>query len=223
MNCPSCAAEMTNQTLEGKLGTQVQIDFCSGCQVFWFDHLESLQLSPAATLQLFRMISQLRQGAPPVVHEPLKCPRCGMHLLLTNDRQRNTPFRYWRCDREHGRLITFFDFLREKDFIRPLSPQQLAELRQNVQTVNCSNCGAPIDLVHASACEHCGTPLSILDVGHISEVAGQMNQPDRPKPPIDVGALVEAMKAAREGGRDSPPSGLVEVGFQVIANWLSSI
>ena len=60
--------------------------------------------------------------------------------------QRATRFSYLHCPNDHGRLTTFFDFLREKDFIRPLTAEQLQELRQNVQTVNCSNCGAPIDV-----------------------------------------------------------------------------
>jgi len=30
------------------------------------------------------------------------------------------------------------DFLREKDFIHPLSPQQINELRKNIQIVKCS-------------------------------------------------------------------------------------
>jgi hypothetical protein len=144
-----------------------------------------------------------------------------MRLLLTNDRQRNTPFRYWRCDREHGRLITFFDFLREKDFIRPLSAPQLAELRQNVQTVNCSNCGAPIDLSGASACTHCGTPVSMLDVRHISDMATQLTQAATPRPAIDVQSIFAVMKAEQERSRDSA-SGLVETGLQVMARWLTS-
>jgi hypothetical protein len=211
---------MTTQTLEGHLDTQVEIDFCGGCQLFWFDHLESLRLSPGATLQLFTLISE-HKTAPPPVREPLKCPRCGMHLLLTNDRQRNTPFRYWRCDREHGRLITFFDFLREKDFIRPLSGAQLAALRQNVQMVNCSNCGAPIDLSTASACAHCGTPISMLDVKQISEMAAQLGQAAAPRAPIDVDSIFAAMRAERERDRDSS-SGLVETGLAMMARWLTS-
>jgi len=220
VNCPSCAAAMTTETLEGHLGTHVEIDLCSGCQLFWFDHLESLQLSPGATMGLFTSISA-QKAAPPPVKEPLKCPRCDMRLLLTNDRQRNTPFRYWRCDREHGRLITFFDFLREKDFIRPLSGAQLAELRRNVQTVNCSNCGAPIDLSSASTCSHCGTPVSMLDVQHISDMAAQLTQAATPRPAIDVQSIFAAMKAEQEGSRDSA-SGLVETGLQVMARWLTS-
>ena len=54
-----------------------------------------------------------------------------------------------------------FDFLREKNFVRPLSADQLTALRQNVQSVNCSNCGAPIDLAKTSACGHCGSPLEV--------------------------------------------------------------
>ena len=34
----------------------------------------------------------------------------------------------------------------------------------SVQTINCSNCGGPIDLAAESACRHCGSPLTILDV-----------------------------------------------------------
>src|SRR4051794_34096926 len=159
---------MTELALEGHLGTSVAIDACQTCQTFWFDHLESLRLSPAATLHLFRRIGDQTRSAPPRLAQTLKCPRCDLRLTLTDDRQRNTPFRYWRCAREHGRLISYFDFLREKDFIRPLSPLQLADLRQNVQTIACSNCGAPIDLVHTSECAHCGTPVSMLDVKQIA-------------------------------------------------------
>ena len=109
---------MTALTLDGHLGTKVELDLCPTCQVIWFDHLESLKLSSgrdASSLPPDRRT----QTAVAVREEPLKCPRCDLRLLLTNDRQRNTPFRYRRCAREHGRLITFFDFLREKDFVRP--------------------------------------------------------------------------------------------------------
>jgi len=216
---------MTAQTLDGHLGTEVQIDFCGGCQIFWFDHLESLRLAPAATLGLFRMISDSARTAPRALHEPLACPRCDLRLLLTNDRQRNTPFKYWRCGREHGRLISFFDFLREKDFIRPLSPQQLGELRQNLQTINCSNCGAPIDIVHSSECAHCGTPVSMLDVKHIADVASQTKDAGRARAAMDaleLAAIVRALKADPEVARTPPPAGLVETGLYLLGRWLTA-
>ena len=62
-----------------------------------------------------------------------KCPRCKAQLRRTQDMQRATRFEYFRCPNDHGRLITFFDFLKEKDFVKPLTPAQIAELRKNVQ------------------------------------------------------------------------------------------
>jgi hypothetical protein len=34
-------------------------------------------------------------------------------------------FSYWRCPDEHGRLTPFFQFLREKQFVRSLTPAEL--------------------------------------------------------------------------------------------------
>ena len=222
---------MTALNLDGHLGTKVDLDLCAGCQVIWFDHLESLRLSPGATLSLFRMIGKRKQVTPPALPDPLKCPRCELRLLLTNDRQRNTPFRYRRCARGHGHLITFFDFLREKDFVRPLSSRQLADLRANVQMINCSNCGAPIDLTHASACAHCSTPLSMLDVNQIQAMAASLRQADEASRTIDptlperltrekqaVDSLFEALRADAAGALPAS-SGLVEMGLRLISNW----
>jgi len=220
---------MTTRSLDGHLGTQVELDLCAACQVIWFDRLESLRLAPGATLSLFKTIGEGKQTAPPRLADPLKCPRCGIRLLATHDRQRNTPFQYRRCPREHGRLITFFDFLREKDFVRPLSAAQLAELRTNVKTVNCSNCGAPIDLVHTSECAHCGTPVSMLDVKQIEAAVAALKQADEEARTIDptwparieferhqVNALFDALRAESGGGA---PSGVVEMGLRLFTKW----
>ena len=232
MNCPGCAGAMTALTLDGHLGTKVDLDLCAPCQVIWFDHFESLRLAPGGVLRLFQVISDgtPRSAAPLALL--LKCPRCELRLLLTNDRQRNTPFRYWRCAREHGRLTTFFDFLREKDFVRPLSPQQLAELRANVQMVNCSNCGAPIDLAGASACTHCGTPISMIDLKQIEAITAHLRQaveasrtvdpmlPERlAREKSEVDALFAALRndSARARGNSFD---LVEVGLRLISKWL---
>ena len=218
---------MTALALDGHLGTKVDLDMCSACQVIWFDRLESLRLSPGATLSLFRTIGERKQTPPPL-GDPLKCPRCDLRLLLTNDRQRNTPFRYRRCAREHGRLITFFDFLREKDFVRPLSARQIAELRASVQSVNCSNCGAPIDLTLASTCAHCSTPLSMLDLNQIEVMAAHLRRADEASRTIDpmlpermkrekeaVESLFAALRAD-EGGALPGSTGLVEMGLRLL-------
>src|SRR3984893_14173924 len=125
MNCPSCAGGMEALSLEAHLGTTVDIDVCHGCQAFWFDAHESLPLGPGATLRRFEMIGSESSRSKTPLSIFLRCPRCRMRLLLTNDQQRNTPFQYWRCDREEGRVLTFFNLLQEKNFIHPISPAQI--------------------------------------------------------------------------------------------------
>ena len=232
MNCPSCAAAMTSLTLGARLGADVQVDLCPTCQVIWFDRLESVNLSPGSTLKLFRLIGERPQKSPAPLATLIKCPRCDIRLLATSDRQRNTPFRYWRCGRDHGRLITFFDFLREKDFIKPLSTQQLAELRANVQTINCSNCGASIDLTRESGCAHCGSPLSMIDLSHIERVAKELRTADEASKTVDptlparvafekleVDALFKRLRADDQWNPTSP-FGLVEAGLWFLSRKL---
>jgi hypothetical protein len=226
---------MTSETLDARLGRSVAIDSCAGCQLFWFDQGESLQLAPRSTLRLFRLIGEQAAARREGLSREVCCPRCGAHLLATHDKQRNTPFQYWRCDRGHGRLITFFDFLREKDFIRPLSPEQLEELRRNLQTVNCSSCGAAVDLAHASACGHCGSPLSMLDTRQAQALVAQLRQADRADKPVDPALPLQLERARREVEtafasferhpgwfRDVSESGLVGAGLVALARWLSS-
>jgi hypothetical protein len=89
-------------------------------------------------------------------------------------------FEYRRCPQGHGRLTSFFNFLREKDFVRPLSAAQLAELRKNVQSVNCSNCGRPSTWCNGSACGHCGSPLSMLDLGQAGALVTKLREASTP-------------------------------------------
>ena len=232
MPCPRCGAAMTRETLAGHLGTPIIIDLCLPCQVLWFDTHESLQLSPGAVLKLFRVIGeQALAPRPPAAHDPL-CPRCGIRLVLTHDQQRNTKFQYLRCPWDHGRLIAFVDFLREKDFIRPLSKEQIDELRQSVQTLNCSNCGAPIDLTTQSGCPHCGAPLSVLDMKRAGALVAELHAAEQPKPidpalPLDLErarAEVNATFAAFEHGPgwtdDVTRGGLIAAGLSSLARWL---
>jgi ribosomal protein L37E len=231
MNCPGCASAMEGLSLESHGATPIDIDVCRDCQAFWFDSHESLQLSPGSTLRLFELIGGASSHGKTPLSTVLRCPRCRSRLLPTNDLQRNTPFRYWRCDRGDGRFITFFDFLREKNFIRQLSTQQIAELRQNVQSVSCSNCGGSVDLMKQSACAHCGTPLSMFDLRHTEEVIAQLRHAAEPRP-IDPALPLELARVKREMASfgpgadswlDASPSGLVAAGLAILRDCLKKL
>ena len=159
---------MPQVVLQGVLGADVVVDVCRSCRAFWFDPYETLHLTPAATIELFRLMAEGAGGGGPFPAES-HCPKCGSRLLLTHDRQRNTPFVYWRCDQGHGRFTPFVEFLKEKDFVRQLTPHQLAELRRMIGVIHCSGCGAPIDLAHDTVCGHCGAAISMLDVQRLAE------------------------------------------------------
>ena len=130
---------MTDWKLDGRLSTQVIVDVCTGCQALWFDEHKILQISPGATLKLMKFIGEHSSTVKPTLPDVLRCPRCGGPLSLAQDMVRNMRFNYWGCESGHGRFIGFFDFLKEKNFIHALSPQEIQELKQNVQSVNCCN------------------------------------------------------------------------------------
>ena len=217
---------MDAESLPSHLAAPITIDVCLRCQALWFDDHESLQLSPAAVLTLFRLISEHAQASrAPASGEP-SCPRCGLR------QQRATRFQYKRCARGHGRLITFVDFLREKDFIRPLTPLQIEELRRNVQVINCSNCGAPIDLTTSSSCGHCGSPLSMLDMKQAGALVAALAEASEPRP-LDPALPLRLEQARRETEAsfasfehapgwfdDVSRGGLVAAGLGAVAQWL---
>jgi hypothetical protein len=234
MNCPGCGRPLAEHTFEARLGRSVAIDLCLDCQFLWFDKGESVQLSPTATLKLFRMIGEHgARGRKPSAPE-LPCPRCAAPLVLAHDRQRNTAFQYRRCPADHGRLTSFFDFLREKDFVRPLSREQVEQLRASVDTVGCSNCGAPVDLGRGSSCSHCGSPLSMLDLQQAGRLVAQLRDADRTDKPVDPALPIEMARARRdveaafakfeqqpEWTLDVARGGLVGAGLNALVRWLA--
>lgn len=235
MNCPICSAPMTERTLDGHMGTSVTIDLCLECQLFWFDGRESLRLSPGATLQLFQLIGEHagapRQGAA----SGGACPRCAAPLKPVSDMQRTTRFQYRACPDRHGRLTSFFDFLKEKDFIRPLSPEQIETLKRSLASVNCSNCGAAVDLAVGSACRHCGSALSMFDMAQAETLVNQLKQADRRGAEVDPALPLRMQQARREvetsfNAFDRQPQfaddvsafGLVGAGLSAVSRWLKA-
>jgi uncharacterized protein YbaR (Trm112 family) len=224
---------MQEHRVDGAHAGAVVIDLCPPCQSFWFDGRESLQLSPAATLLLFRIIGE--RAARPTLRDAdvAKCPRCNGRLRRTHDLQRATRFEYFKCPNGHGRLISFFDFLKEKDFVRPLTPTQIAELREHIQMINCSNCGAAIDLARGSSCPHCRSPLSMLDMRQAQKVVEQLRRADRTGQPVDPALPIALARARAETETafaglpdqrawldDVSASGLVSAGLRALARLL---
>ncbi|HMH50233.1 MAG TPA: hypothetical protein VK548_08380, partial [Candidatus Acidoferrum sp.] len=160
--CPGCSLPMAQLSVDAHYGRTVSLDLCHACGAFWFDVNESLALTPGAVLKLFVVIAE-RHGERRPPSGSSTCPRCRRTLALTFDMQRNVHFTYWRCPAEHGRFTSFAEFLREKDFVRPLSGPELDQLRANVKMIHCSSCGAPIDLERTSTCGYCRAPVSVLD------------------------------------------------------------
>jgi hypothetical protein len=233
MKCPGCKTEMTPMTLDARMGGPVTIDVCAGCQAFWFDQFENLKLSAGSTLKLMKFIGEHSSSGKPSLPDALQCPRCATTLRLAHNMQRNMPFTYWRCTNDEGHFIAFFEFLKEKDFIHPLSQEQIKELRQNVQFVNCSSCGASINLESNSACPYCHAPISMLDMKQPQQMLEQLKQAAAPQPidpalPLKLASAkleLETSLANHDRGpewwSDAGSSGLVQAGLNVVARWLS--
>ena len=169
----------------------IEIDACAPCNLFWFDKSEDVRLTPKAVLELFQYIGA-SSGERTALASNFNCPRCTVVLAPTQDLQRTTRFNYWRCRNGHGQLITFHQFLREKNFIRAPSPAEFAKLRATVRQISCSQCGAPVDLVTDSACSHCGAAVALIDPESVAkalrELSGGVSTP--------VSADPNAMRAA---------------------------
>jgi len=189
--------------LARKLDGEVTVDLCANCQALWFDAFESVQLTPGGTLALFDAVRAAAPGQRRALPAALPCPRCTLPLSLTQDLQHATRFSYYRCASGHGRFTPFVQFLREKDFIRPLTPAELARLKATIRTVNCSSCGAPVDLGSDTACPYCRAPISILDPDAIAATVRSLTAAETRRTTVDVDALVDGMLAAHRAAEQS--------------------
>jgi hypothetical protein len=223
--CPGCSLPMAQLSVDAHYGRTVSLDLCHGCGAFWFDVDESLALTPGAVLKLFVVIAERHQDRRPPSGLPT-CPRCRRGLLLTSDMQRNIRFGYWRCPAEHGRFTTFAEFLREKNFVRPLSGPELDQLRANVKMIHCSSCGAPIDLAQTSTCGYCRAPVSVLDARQVETVVAQLKHDEANRKTVDPTLPMRLMADRLHVERlfkdlDHSP-GLIEAGLAGVAELLTA-
>ena len=215
--------------LDRQFAGVITVDVCGQCKALWFDAFESVQLSPAGTLQLFRSIHDTAATAAVPLPHSLACPRCDTPLDLTHDLQRTTRFTYYRCRYGHGRFTPFVQFLLEKNFIRQVSPADLDKLKKLVRIIRCSSCGAPVDLQTQAACSYCRAPIAILDPDAIARTLRELDaattrraaivDPDAAATSIAASALFE-QAMAREQARDGRDAAvdLVGVGLRLLAS-----
>jgi hypothetical protein len=203
--CPGCGKPMRALSVARHVLGKQTIDLCDDCRALWFDTQESVQLSPGSTLALFDAIAKTGAGPGRPLPARLPCPRCGSALAATQDLQRTTRFSYFRCARGHGRFTPFFQFLREKNFVRPLAPAELARLRSAIRFVHCSSCGAPVDLGKDGACPYCKAPLAILDPDAVSTTAAALASAETKRRTFDADGFVDAMIASRPKADDDGP------------------
>lgn len=198
---------MESESFDGKYGKVVLLDLCFPCSGLWFDNHENLQLTAGAILRLFTIIHGKQVVQLRALGETLRCPRCNRVLRETLDMQRATRFHYFRCPQEHGRFITFFQFLREKNFVRSLNAKEVSELTQYIKTLNCSNCGAAVDLEKTSACAYCRTPIAMLDPRQLETTLQELRQAEAKRqtgdPLLPAKLILDRLKTESEWKRQS--------------------
>lgn len=202
-NCPSCRAPMTALTLPGKVHGSVELDLCFTCQGIWFDGFESHGIAPGGIIDLFKRIHQHRDDMRQALAEPLRCPRCDEPLIRGLDRTKSGQFTYHRCLQGHGRFTIFAQFMIEKGFVRQLSPLEVKELAARIQVVQCSGCGAPVDITQDAACTHCRAPIAILDPEAVQQALATYHQAEIKRTHINTNAMADAILASERQKRKS--------------------
>lgn len=207
---------MERSTFARKPQGGVDLDLCFACHAIWFDQYESAQLTPGAVLELFGKIHEHNDEPPRPLGERLHCPACRERLLLTQDLQRANRISYYRCAAAHGRLTTFFQFLREKQFVRSLTASEIATLKASVSQVRCSGCGAPVNVERDAQCGYCRSPISILDPDAVKRTLAELGRAERPPRQVDPAKIVEGMLA---GQRFEEPRARARARAPVSAGW----
>lgn len=186
-------------------GQDIEIDICFACHVLWFDKRESIQLSPRGTLDLFQVLHEHRDDPRHSLRDRQSCPRCRRRLALQRDIGKSGRFTYYACPERHGRLTPFSEFLKEKRFVRELTPAEEQRLRAEVKNVQCSGCGAPVDVAKGFRCGHCGSPLTVLDADAVAKTMRELEAADarRSVDPATAEARARAI-AAMEATRTDP-------------------
>ena len=197
---------------------------------------EACKLTPGATLEPFEAV---RRGPGPIVAPhtagpaALPAPHAAALALRNAPSARDALPLTHRCASGHGRFTPFVQFLREKDFIRPLTrPSGRASSRSSVRSA-APPAAAPVDLEKDSACPYCRAPISILDPDAIGATVRALESAETQRKQIDVDGLVDGMLEAhrrsvefdrveaRRDGAGSAAVDLIALGLGAVAALLA--
>ncbi len=187
---------------------EVILDVCWDCHAIWFDQYESAQLSPRSVIELFGLIHENRGTNARPLADLMTCPHCRAKLVHTQDMQRTNRLSYHRCSAGHGRLTTFFQFLREKQFVRSLSKREIEGLKATVKQVRCSGCGAIVDLARDSACSFCRSPISVLDAAAVGKTLESLSEADRKRTHPNAAEIAQAFESLLDTHKKAPRANL---------------
>jgi hypothetical protein len=213
---------MESVALESHIGTPVEIDACWPCHVIWFDNMESASLSPGSVIELFRRIHGARDGGRNLLKMVVDCPQCTTSLKHTSDLAKGGRFSYSRCANGHGRLISFTQFLREKNFIRSLQPHEISSLAIKIKQIRCSSCGGPISLESDKACTHCGAAISVLDETAVENALLKLHDKEVRRTTIDPERMNEALLASESNARRARRLHAINASQAGTLDWLSA-
>lgn len=162
-SCPSCHTAMEKHSLASVTGGNVLLDLCFSCHGIWFDPQENLKLSPAAVVELFRLLHARQSETRQALALKLACPHCNRALAQGFDVVKSGRYITYRCPQRHGRFSVFSSFMIEKGFVRQLTQPEIDDMARRVAVIYCTSCGAPVDLRKDHACPHCRSAFSLLD------------------------------------------------------------
>jgi hypothetical protein len=207
---------MEAHVLETHQDAPLTVDLCFPCHAMWFDQTESLLLSASATLELCRLIQTRGAGDRRPLANRMSCPRCTGTLRHAHDLTRSGQFFYYRCDAGHGRMTPFFQFLREKHFVRTLSAAEIERLRRVVREVRCSSCGAPVSIERDARCGHCGTAVAMLDPEAVERAVAALADARRPR-------AEDGLRTARAAARSEELAGSLAGGTDLVVAGLRAL
>ncbi|MDO5086688.1 MAG: zf-TFIIB domain-containing protein [Comamonadaceae bacterium] len=179
--CPSCRQPMEVRHYVRTGGGTLELDLCHACQGLWFDARENLQLAPEGVLALLGDLHAHRNDAHQPLAARLGCPRCRRTLAQGVDVVRSGRYFTYRCPQHHGRFATFAAFMVEKGFVRQLTRPEIADLAERVRVIQCTGCGAPVDLRQHDACPYCRSAFSLLDPQAVERALSGFHQAARQK------------------------------------------